>query len=598
MLGVRGDQRGLFEADTQYVEAVGKESFYAFLASQRGVLFRDEDFAHLYAQNNGRPSVPPSLLATALLLQTFDRVSDEEAKERADYDLRWKVALGIAIEAHPFAKSTLQLFRAQLVANSEAQRIFSSSLSLAKGKGFLRTNRKLRAALDTTNILGRGAVKDTYNLLGDGIVLVLRQLAKLAGAALVPFATELGYARYVGERSLKGGAALDWDNASERAQLLAAIVADADRLLEQVRGRRAEFREGSAEALGLTKAAELLGQVLLQDISRSGEGPALREGVAKDRMPSVHDPEMRHGRKSAQKRFDGHKAQIAVDTDEQWITAVDVLPGNAPDHEQALAMVVKTEANTGQEVAETMGDCAYGSGATRQEFAAAGRPLVAKVAVTRNRDCFPKTAFTIDLADETCVCPAGVAGHPRHAKAKQAGDERRLRGFRFAAATCAACPLRPQCVRGRGGRSIAVHPQEALLQQARALQRSPDFADYRRARQVVEHRLARLVQLGIRQARYFGRKKTLFQLLMAATVANLTLLASRGDWESWVGTTPALGLSLLLLVMLTRPPSGRSTTSGNAIAPPPARAPLRDRRLPALRPALPLLRMTGSRPDL
>jgi len=100
-----------------------------------GVLFRDEEFAHLYKENNGRPSVPPSLLATALLLQTYDRVSNEEAKERADFDLRWKVALGITIEAHPFAKSTLQLFRAQLVANDEARRVFTKRPSAGKAAG-------------------------------------------------------------------------------------------------------------------------------------------------------------------------------------------------------------------------------------------------------------------------------------------------------------------------------------------------------------------------------------------------------------------------------------------------------------------------------
>jgi transposase len=373
MLGRRPDQGSFFEADTQYLEAVGKESFYAFLAGLRGTLFRDEDFAHLYAQNNGRPSVPPSLLATALLLQTYDRVSDEEAKERADFDLRWKVALGITPAAHPFAKSTFQLFRAQLVTNDDARRIFARSLALAKDKGFMKANRKLRLALDTTNILGRGAVKDTYNLLGDGIVLLLRQLAKLAGAELAAFATERGYARYVGERSLKGGAELDWDNARERARLLAEIVADADRLLAEARTVQAKLAPDSAAALALAKAAELLGQVLLQDISRRDEGPQLRQGVAKERIPSVHDPEQRHGRKSAQKRFDGHKAQVAVDTEEQWITAVAVLPGNAPDAEQALATVVETETNTGQAVAETVADCAYGSGATRQAFAQAGR---------------------------------------------------------------------------------------------------------------------------------------------------------------------------------------------------------------------------------
>jgi len=72
-----------------------------------------------------------------------------------------------------------------------------------------------------------------------------------------------------------------------------------------------------------------------------------------------------------------------------------------------------------------------------------------------------------------------------------------------------------------------LHPHEAVLQEARAFQRSDSFAPYRKLRQVAEHRLARLMQLGVRQARYVGRTKTLFQLLMAATVANLTLVATK-----------------------------------------------------------------------
>ena len=85
MLGKRSAQRGLFEADTLYGEFVGQRTFYGYLASQRDELFRDEDFAALYSRERGRPSVPPSLLATALVLQTYDGVSDEEAKQRADY---------------------------------------------------------------------------------------------------------------------------------------------------------------------------------------------------------------------------------------------------------------------------------------------------------------------------------------------------------------------------------------------------------------------------------------------------------------------------------------------------------------------------------
>ena len=85
------------------------------------------------------------------------------------------------------------------------------------------------------------------------------------------------------------------------------------------------------------------------------------------------------------------------------------------------------------------------------------------------------------------------------------------------------------------GRTVQLHPQEALLQQARALQQSEAFSEYRQRRVVVEHRLARLVQLGIRQSRYFGRAKTRFQLYLAATVANLTLVAAKAGLPADTG---------------------------------------------------------------
>ena len=182
MLGKRSDQKGLWEADRLYLDHVGKDTFYGLLASLRGQLFSDDDFAEIYCPDNGRDSVPPSLLATALLLQTYDRVSDAEAKARADFDIRWKVALGIEIEDRPFAKSTLQMFRAQLILHDKVREVFESSLRLARQSGYLK-KRGMRVALDTTYILGRGAVKDTYNLLADGIVKLLRALAAVAIAA-------------------------------------------------------------------------------------------------------------------------------------------------------------------------------------------------------------------------------------------------------------------------------------------------------------------------------------------------------------------------------------------------------------------------------
>ncbi len=551
MLGTRGPQRGLFEADTLYAEFVGRNTFYGWLASQRGELFPDELFLGLYIAGWGRPSVPPSLLATALVLQTYAGVSDEEATARAAYDLRWKVALGVEVEAKPFAKSTLQEFRAQLIVHEDQRLLFQQSLEVAKRRGTLGKHRKLKVALDTTPLFGRGAVKDTYNLLADGIVAVLRVLAAQAGVArgdreaFVAWATAAGYARYVGETSVKGSAAIDWDDGAAREHGLGALVADADRLLEQVRVARGALVADRAADTALVVAAGLLSRVLVQDIERKEAGVAMRAGTAPDRLISIHDPEMRHGRKSASTRFDGHKAALAVDTDEQLITAVDVLAGNAPDDADALDLVEQTEQATERVVEETYGDCAYGHGDTRQAFADAGRTLHAKVPALTNGGCFPKTAFQIDLDAGTCPCP----GQQTTTEVRPVAGGRQ--GFRFAEALCATCPLRPQCVKGSGGRTIALHPQEALLQVARAFQAGPAFATVRRRRQAVEHRIARLVQLGLRQARYVGRAKTLFQLALAATVANLALLAHNAAAPATAGEILAAATALTTLVFAT-----------------------------------------------
>jgi len=530
MLGLRLDQRGLFEADHLYLDYVGKESFYGFLASQRGQLFRDEEFSALYCPDNGRESIPPSLLATALLLQAHDRVTDDEAKAKADFDIRWKVALGVGVDQKPFAKSTLQLFRSQLILHETIQAVFRRSLEFARKTGYVK-GRRMKTALDTTFVLGAGAVKDTYNLLADGIVQVVRVLAELANKRAAVWAAQHGLERYFGS-SVKGEAEVDWDNKKSRRAFLECIVADADRILELARQAQGELPAGDIRREEIVKSAELLGQLLLQDVERKEDGVDIRDGVSPGRIVSVHDPEMRHGHKSSTNRFEGHKAAVAVDTDSQLITAVKLLPGNAPDNTGALELVTESEKNTGMEVEETIGDCAYGDGITRQTFANAGRTLIAKVPGRPNKAYFPKEDFKIDLEAGTCTCPAGVVtqlGRILKSRSDGQGKRQRLRGFIFDARICAVCSLRSRCVAGKKGkgRTVSLHPQEALLQQARSLQQSGAFGEYRKRRQVVEHRLARLVQLGIRQSRYFGRAKTLFHLSLAATVANLTLVATR-----------------------------------------------------------------------
>ena len=402
----------------------------------------------------------------------------------------------------PFAKSTLQMFRAQLILHDKVREVVESSLRLARQSGYLK-KRGMRVALDTTCILGRGAVKDTYNLLADGIIKLLRALAAVAKIAVGEWAEGQGYEKYLGS-SIKGEAVIDWSDRKARAALLAEIVADADRLLGWARQAWVELPEDSAQRQSIVDGAELLGQLLLQDIERKSgdahadDGVSIRYGVSRGRMLSVHDPELRHGHKSSRRRFDGHKAAIVVDTDSQLITAVDVLPGNAPDNLGALELVEQSEASTDSVVEEAMGDAAYGDGGTRQTFAEAGRQLVAKAPGRPNRKHFPKDDFHLDLTAGSCACPAGQVTHtivPAGKRTDRTGRVYRLQAFQFDGAECRVCPLRSQCIaaQGRQGRRVQIHPQEALLQQARALQRSAAYDEYRKRRVVAEHRLARLV---------------------------------------------------------------------------------------------------------
>ena len=435
--------------------------------------------------------------------------------------------------SRPFAQSTLPCFRAQLILHEKMREVFVRSLELARERGLLQ-GRSLRAVLDTTPILGRGAAKDTYNLLADGIRQLRRRLAAAQETELTVWAGQAGLSRYL-EPSLKGAAQLDWDDERARTAFLQGLVGDADALLAQARAVQATCAPDSPVRGQIADAARLLGHLLLQDVERGEEGGPtdeggppdagvrLKKGVSKDRIVSVHDPARRHGRKSRSQRFDGHKAAVAVDPQSQLITAVAVLPGHAPDARGALELVDQSAENTGLPVTEVMADAAYGDGRTRQVFAESHRTLRAKVPKRPHRSRFPKEDFVIDLPQLSCTCPAHQVTHTVRRRGRDAhGAPRRY--FRCAAAVCDACPLRPQCVAAQPGRgrTVTLHPQEGLRQAARAFQHSVAAAPYRRLRQTVEHRIARLVQLGLRQARYFGRQKTSFQLYMTATVANLT----------------------------------------------------------------------------
>ena len=286
-------------------------------------------------------------------------------------------------------------------------------------------------------------MKDTYNLLADGIEKLACRLADVAGEQIATWAEQAGLHRYFGS-SLKGEAAIEWDDKAQRDQLLTEIVEDGRRLLSLAEQAQHEHPE-HAEAIQADAA--LLERLIRQDVEeKPGGGCQVKEGTEKDRLISVHDPEMRHGRKSASKTFNGHKTAVAVDMDSQLICGVEVLAGNAGDQEKALELVHQAERVMEAQVEETVGDCAYGGGPTRKAFAEEQRLLTAKVPAIHNGDCFPKSAFTIDLDRMEVRCPAGKTTTAYESKGAGRGGR-----FMFADATCQACGLRSQCIQGNRG---------------------------------------------------------------------------------------------------------------------------------------------------
>lgn len=530
MLGKRKSQRELFDVGNVYPLALPAGSFHAQLAAAAPTLFRDADFSACYHATRGRFGVPPAQLALLTLLQHEAGVSDAEAVDRSAYDLRWAAVLGRSAGEPLCVKSTFQLFRGHLILHNDVRKIFEKSIQTAKDKGLLKSG-PLRVALDTKPILGRGAVEDTYNLLATGIQRLGAALAHAAGPAPADWARCHDLGRYWAG-SIKGGADLDWSNDTAQAAFLTEIVTDARRLLRLTEAVLPGYAEPTQQTV--RAAAELLAQLLRQDIVETGAAAGsprveLRDGPAPDRQPSATDPDQRHGRKSASKRFTGHKASATVDLESQIILDVEVLAGNAADATDALAQVARAEQAAGQAITEVLGDCAYGSGATRQAFADEGRALVAKVpAETARAGCFPKSHFQIDFVVWTVTCPASQT------TAHYTPDAQGGKLFHFGA-VCAACPLRAQCTTAKGGREVRVHAQEELLREARAYQQTPAGREKLRKRVVIEHRLARLGQLGIGQARYCGRAKVRFQLLLAATLANL-----RWTWN-WSAIQAAAG---------------------------------------------------------
>ena len=552
MLGQESKQRSFFDAAFAVEDLLEAGSFYEVLYRLGPKLWTDEDFADCYDVTTGRPSVPPSRMFKLLVLQAYEDLSDRQALERMVFDLRWKAVLGLEVQDRAVGQATLVEFRARVQLHEKMEEAFGRFLEVLLEAGVV--SQEAVQLLDSTAIWGQGAVQDTYNLIGSAVRKLLGVASKRRGRRATELAGEIGLMLTAPAEtgSLKGRGEIDWSDAGERRSFLNQIVGEARLLLSALSGDERDDPD-------VAEAMALLRRILVQDLEpvreegklpedRGGGGSDneqailaldtevdIRRGVAKDRVVSVGDPQMRHGRKSHNRRWDGYKAHVSVEAQHGFFTAVEVTPANVHDGKAAPSLMDQ-QWERGLKPVANVGDMAYSTAKLRKWAKEKGTEIVARVPPpSQRKGYFSKADFALDLEEESVTCPAGckTMEHQSHSGGG--------RTFVFDGRVCADCPSRPQCtekdpdrMRRRGeGRTIAWHALEAVLQAARAAEATPGVQELLGLRWKVEQRIAHLVRRGLRQARYRGVRKVQFQALTAALVANLMRLGS-----VWAQDTP------------------------------------------------------------
>ena len=561
----RADHQGdLFDEVSRFCEeSLPGNSIYRFLARERDRLFPDELFADLFC-DRGRRSVPPSVVATVMVLQRLGGLSDREAVERYAFDARWRFAAGAGGYGGGgwagFAHTVLVDMRARLRDSARPDRIFEVGLAAAAEAGLIGRRR----VLDSTPLYDAVATMDTVTLIRSAV----RGLLAVADAE--PAAELRAALRSGDDYATAAKPQIDWDDRAAREELIDSRARDGYALLALLDGRKL--------ADPVTQAAALLATVLGQDLEHGSDGVfRIARRVAKDRVISTVDPDTRHGHKTSARGFDGYKGHAAVDPDSEIITATTVTPGNAGDASVAEDLIadllpapadhaepeqtepvvcepavseptVSEPAGSGMSAGEdpgevpagapatVYGDNAYGTGQFHTRLGQAGIDSRCKTQPpTAAGGLFSKDRFDIDLDAQTVTCPAG---HTAPIRAAKAGG-----GTACFGAACAPCPLRAQCTTAAAGRSVNVSAYEQALADARARQTDPAWsADYRGTRPKVERKMGHLMRRrhGGRCARVRGtaRVDADFRLLAAAVnLARLAVLGMRATATGWaVGT--------------------------------------------------------------
>lgn len=512
MLTTVSAQIGFLDA-SQVMGELPEGSFYRLLAEHGDRIVRDEDFAECYSAGHGRPSIAPSLLARVLLLQYRTGVSDEAAMEALAWDLRWKIALGLAVDHRGWHPTSLTKFRARLLLHDKERLALERTLELARELGLL--DGAIEQIVDSTPMLGAAAVQDTVRLVRFGVrkLIVAVAAADADAGARLRAGLEFDYSK-PGEKP-----DCQWRLKAERERMLTRVATDALKALRAV-----EQADGLLDDEPVKTAHDLLAELIGQDFDLDDDDvPTLHRGVRAGRIISTVDTEMRHGRKSSQQRFDGYKLSAAVtNATVPLITAVHVAPACEQDGPQAKHLIDGQPADRRPE--RVLGDTAYGTGPVRAELAERDVDVLAPVPEAPVPDGrLGKRDFEIDLAAGTIRCPAG---HTAKIRTEPSGQRAVIFGVGF----CRGCPLADRCLGDNAKtKTIKIAQDEEHLQAGRAMLADPDTAEHlRRTRPRIERLLGLVAhRYHARQSRYIGTSKSTLQAAWTAAVVNLGPIAQR-----------------------------------------------------------------------
>jgi len=486
--------RELLDAAAVCRQLVPEGSVEAFLADHRAELFPDEMFEDLFPSRRGRPSVPADVVASVMVLQALEGLSDRDAARALRDRISWKVACGLALDDEGFDYSVLTYWRTRLRTSDHPERIFDAVRAVIEATGVLKG--KTRRALDSTLLDDAVATQDTVTQLISAIRRVRR---------VVPGAGEVALGAQDYEASSKP--LIAWDDPVAKAALVNSLVSDALELLGAF--------EGTEQAGDAAAALGLLALVAGQDVEQDDDGTwKIAQRVAPDRVISTVDPEARHMHKSRSEYRDGFKAHIAIEPETGLVTAAALTPANAADG--ATGVDLLREEQPGIQV---LADGAYGSGETlaalgRAEHRRAIKPWPTTWAIPGG---FVREDFIVDHTTRTATCPAGHS----------VGIS--LKGTATFGSLCRGCSLRERCTTSGRGRQLRVSAYDAELVESRRAWRDGDFAqDYKRWRPMVERSIAWLVANGNRRVRFRGVEKNQLGLWLRVAAINLRRLINLG----------------------------------------------------------------------